>query len=165
MEIGAPTFYKVSRKKRLKVYEVPFTELEALVRIGFGHDPELLSKFQELDTDFETTVKRNISRIHEYLTLSTLSLYELRYGGVVIGFTAMDHTQNILFSFGIAREYRKPAILSNWMDDVKEKFENLFVCVLFNKNSRAIEFLLKNGMKITSINETMTHLIFNKYKL
>lgn len=165
METGELTFYKVSRKKRLKIYEVPFTELDSLVRIGFGDDPDLLEKYQELDTEFDVTVNRNIDRIKEYLTLSTLTLYELRYGGVVIGFMAMDHTESVLFSFGIAREYRKPAILSDWMDDIKKKLENLFVCTLFNKNQRAIKFLITNGMKIIKVTETMTSLIYNKYKI
>ncbi len=107
--IGEPTFYKVSRKKRLKCYEVSFSELENLVRIGFGNDPDLLGKYQELNTDFETTVQRNVSRIIEYSEANRLTLYELRYGGNVIGFMALDHYENILYSFGINGEWRKSA--------------------------------------------------------
>lgn len=158
--IGEPTFYKVSRKKRLKCYEVSFKELENLVRIGFGDDPELLNKYQELDTDFETTVQRNVSRIKEYHQIKELTIYELRYGGTVIGFTVLDLAENILYSFGINRKWRKGNVVTAWIEDIKRKCDNMFACVLFSKNQRAIRFLLKNGMKIASKNDHMTHLIY-----
>jgi hypothetical protein len=161
---GTPIIYKVSRKKRLKCYEVPLHELENLVRIGFGNDPELLNKYQEFDTDFETTVKRNISRIIEYNETNELTLFELRYGGHVIGFMALDLYENLLYSFGINREWRRDNILRSWVDEIKEKFDNLFACALSNKNERAIRFLVKNGMRIADKNDSMTHLIFNKWQ-
>lgn len=161
---GTPTFYKVSRKKELKCYEVGMQDLQHLVAIGFADDPELLEKYQELDTDFHTTVQRNISRIEEYNSINTLTIYELRYGIFIVGFMALDLNENLLYSFGINGKYRKASIVSAWVDFIKCKFNNLFSCVLFNKNERAINFLVRNGMKVVEKTDSLTSLTYNKWQ-
>ena len=127
--------------------EVTFEDLKPLIELGFGDDPELMSKYQQLPTEFEETVQRNVDNIREMSEHLPLSYYKVLWGEEVIGFTVLEFANSILYSFGINIKFRKKEVVTEWIEKVEQLFKGSFQCVLWDKNERAINFLIRNGMK------------------
>lgn len=141
--------------------EISFNELPDLVRIGFGNDEELLSKYQQLNTDFETTVLRNIENIKSSAGLGELHYYRLEIEDVPVGFTVVDAENYLLISFGINIKFRTKEVVLDWFNRVIDFFEDGFGCVLWNQNERAIKFLERQGMKVENKSDELTVLMFH----
>lgn len=156
MEAISQTFLK----EKVSFEPIGLTELEDLVRFGFGDDMDLLNIYQQYKGDFETMVKRNMSRIIEDDGLLQLSYYKVIYDSQTIGFTVVDLLKGLLFSFGINIKFRAKKILIAWIEGVKELLEECFYCPLYNENKRAIEFLKRNGMKEDNRTDSITYLIY-----
>lgn len=157
MEAGRQTYYRGSLRKGIEFIKVDIFELRFLVRFGFGGDLDLLSKYQQLDTDFEEMINRNMEHIDQWP--DKLEYLRVDYDGKTIGFSVIDIHKAVLFSFGININYRKEDILKEWMIELKKVFNGVFYCCLWSKNKRAVEFLQKNGMKITKQEDFITYLI------
>jgi hypothetical protein len=54
---------------------------------------------------------------------------------------------NNLYSFGININYRTKDNLIEFWERVKELMGDSFICMLFPQNTRAVEFLKKQGMQ------------------
>lgn len=143
----------------VELIEIPFEEIPDLVRLGFGNDPELMSKYQQLDTDFETTVSRNIENIESSAKLGTLIYYLVQNENEKLGFTVVDVENYLLVSFGINIKFRTKKVVTEWFMRIKMIFEDGFGCVLWNKNKRAIQFLERQGMTIENKNDELTVLM------
>ena len=127
--------------------EIQFDDLKTLIELGFGDDPDLMEKYQQLPTDFEVTVQRNLDNIREMGDHLPLIYYKVLWGDEVIGFTVLEFSNSILYSFGINIKFRKKEIVTAWIEGVSKLFGGSFQCVLWDKNERAINFLIRNGMK------------------
>lgn len=136
--------------------EIDFDGLKPLVELGFGEDPDLMDKYQQLDTDFVVTVNRNIENIKSAVGLFELRFFKVLYEDVVIGFTVLSFKEKILYSFGINIKYRVGGILASWFEKVNELLGYEFSCILWNKNTRAINHLVRQGMKIIDMNKETT---------
>jgi len=135
--------------------------LEA-IQSAFSGDEDLINCFHivstgELRDCVEDTYYRIVQASEEYL----LDWFEIRKNGKVIGFTILSRPYSFLYSFGLNKEYRKREISEYWWQFVRGVLGNKFSCVLWAKNSRAINFLVKNGMKIFAQKEKETHLMYN----
>lgn len=155
---GQPTYCKVN--SRIDLEEIRFEELEPLVSFGFGDDPDLLDKYQQIKGDFLTMVKRNIKNIEEADVILNLTHYKVYEGDKIVGFTVMDLGKNILFSFGINAQFRTKEVVTAWIEKVKEMLNGLVRCALWNENQRAIDFLLKNGFEVLNKTNALTYLIY-----
>lgn len=155
---GTQTYYKVNSKIELE--EIRFEELEPLVSFAFGNDPDLLSKYQQLDGDFLTMVKRNVNNMAESDCILNLTYFKVKNEDKIIGFTVVDFGKNILYSFGINVQFRTKEIVTSWIENVKSMLMGLVRCALWNKNKRAIDFLLKNGFEVSDKTIEITYLIY-----
>lgn len=63
-----------------------------------------------------------------------------------------------LISFCIKPEYRTAYWKAYFWNKIKRILGNRFTCCLFNKNTRAINYLIKNGMRIKESNNLITFL-------
>lgn len=142
--------------------KIGFDELKPLVELGFGDDQELMDRYQQLPTEFEETVQRNLDNILGISKLYALEYFKVYWGNDVIGFTVLCLETKLLCSFGINIKYRKKEILLSWIDTVNQRFDGEFCCLLWNQNKRAIEFLHRNGMEIQRVEESYTVLVKNK---
>lgn len=158
MEAGYQTYCRERSCRKMAFVNVDIHELEFLVRFCFGGDPELLSTYQQLDSNFEEMVKRNMNNIKDYP--DELEYFRIDYDGRIAGFSVIDFKKAILFSFGLNIKYRKAEILAEWMSILKERFNDIFYCSLWSRNKRAIYFLQKNGMKVIREKDLITYLIF-----
>lgn len=136
------------RSSQISFCEIEFKDLKPIVELGFGDDPDLIEKYQQLPTEFEVTVQRNMDNIKEMAEHLPLIYYKVFWMDEVIGFTVMEFSNSILYSFGINIRFRKREIVTAWINKVGELFKGSFQCVLWDKNERAINFLTRNGMKI-----------------
>lgn len=66
-----------------------------------------------------------------------------------VGFICYTKSPNMLVSFGVNINYRSKEILEDVFSVIKEKFDgDSFTSLMWARNTRAIKWLEKNGMKI-----------------
>lgn len=65
-------------------------------------------------------------------------------------------SRNVLISFCVKPEFRTREGLAFFSDAIKAELGNHFDCYLYNKNTRAISFLEKLGMKKVDSNNLIT---------
>lgn len=73
-----------------------------------------------------------------------------------IGYYVVEN--DLLISFGLRRAYRKKEWLLIFWDFIKSEFDGPFSCVLYSKNTRAIGWLEKAGMKLLFENVSILNL-------
>lgn len=66
--------------------------------------------------------------------------------------------RRMLVSFCLKPEYRNKKSIESFWSEIKKHLGRRFVCYLFNRNTRAINFLLRGGMKIEKANDLITML-------
>jgi len=132
------------------------------IEIGFHNDMDLFEKYHYLNTqDAKTCSLHTFNSILEFCDTYAGEFYEVLQGDIVIGFTVISKPYNILYSFGINIEYRNIDNLATWFELVSFLLQENFTCLLYAKNKRAIEFLVKNGMYIFDQDEDLVSLNFN----
>ena len=139
--------------------EITVSEFPDYVRLGFGEDADLLNAYQQLDTDFETTVQRNVDNVMGLMEVDKLNLYKVVCNGIEVGFTVLNIEGGALVSFGINIHYRTKEIVVGWWNLVYQFLDGNFISVLWSKNKRAIEFLQRQGMRIFDQENDLTILI------
>lgn len=141
--------------------EIEFESLKDYVVLGFGGDSELLERYQQLDTDFDATVSRNMSYITDSMEGKKFIFYRIMWEERPIGFTVLDVTDSFLFSFGINKQFRSWEILNEWWAYILMMFDGDFGCILWAKNSRAINFLTRQGMQVMEQPDNKIVLLIN----
>lgn len=133
------------------------------IGVSFYQDEELVSKYHIVeDGSYEDCVNDTFNKIIEASKDLPLQWYLLRSDDrEVIGFCVLSKAYNFLYSFGINKRHRTSYNLTTWFVGVAELLQNNFVCGLWAKNKRAIDFLCKNGMEIFKKEENIIHLKYN----
>jgi hypothetical protein len=75
-----------------------------------------------------------------------LSYYKLIYKKQPIGYFVIFG--EYLYSFAIGMSFRKKEVLSRWFEEVKSELPPRFKAMLYENNTRAINHLQRQGMKI-----------------
>ncbi len=89
-------------------------------------------------------------------------------GGVseTIGYTVLvdgkSEIHNVLYSYCISSKYRLRFILQSWLAEVQRLLGQTFSVSLWNKNTRAINFFVKNGFEVREKREKHTILLIDK---
>lgn len=117
--------------------EITLTELYPYIKIAFDGDMEL-PKYHISDKNYALHTYETIYEASNILSLTYYKVGEF-------GFTVL--APGLLYSFGIATAYRDKKTLENWFCEIKDIIP-IFECVLHDKNSRAINHLIKQGMQI-----------------
>lgn len=94
-----------------------------------------------------------------------LQFYGLYLKGSPIGFTVIG--PKYLLSFGINIMHRSKDIVLSWWNQVCEKLNYEFVTWLYKKNTRVIDFVTRNGMRVLEqdeiqVDERLVTLIYQK---
>jgi hypothetical protein len=135
---------------------ITLESLPKYVKIAFKGDDRLNEYHITGSKDLDKCVEDTMDKINETSTLFELLLLSVIFEEQIIGFTVLGG--GLLYSFGINKQYRTKEILTDWIKEVKELLDNDFKCILWNKNSRAIKFLERQGMEIEDINNDYTTL-------
>jgi hypothetical protein len=137
---------------------VNIEDLKAYIEAAFWGDAEIVNYFDPYHNlkkweDASWIVHNKI--LFDY---AECNLIGLEVNGSKVGYFV--YSDNLLISFGINIEYRKKEELGKMWGIIKDNIGGHFQCVLFSKNTRAINFLNKCGMD--SLLESVTILETSK---
>lgn len=136
----------------MTIEKIDKSEVRRLVEISYKDDFIGFEKYHTEPFTFEQAVDKTVEMLEkedlEYFSVST---------DREIGYLA-THGQ-ILFSFAIEKKSRTKNILLPWWEGIRILMEATFVVPLYGNNKRAINFLLKRGMKILEQKDNLIILI------
>ncbi len=123
---------------------------------AFEGDEDILSVYDKSVSvnsiqDVIDSVFEKINSVSDIVQMRKVLIDEVVAGYIVF-------TEGSLISFGINKRYRTAIHLSEFWEAIKEQVGDNFDCVLFDYNTRAIEFLEKCGMKTIFKNVTTLQL-------
>ena len=161
--------------------QISLRDLKPLISFAFYDDPDLLTKYSLLKTDthtptLEESVEQNYQTISEAFNLpiynygEDVRIYDVRLigdnGSTSIGFTVTlenEEPPHILFSFGININYRDRKTNAKWLEQVKAHLGKIVCVTLHNNNTRAINYLVKNGFTPTVQEEIRQTTLISNY--
>lgn len=142
---------------------------ELYVKETFSGDKQLFEKYHIIKSSEENCINDTISKIEESFDtdlVENYTFYGLKEDGNKIGyFTKFDKREDrylieMLHSFGININHRNKKTMSRFMQILENFFDDRIIVGLYNKNTRAISFLEKNGFLISQREEE--YLILSK---
>lgn len=145
---------------------IPSGTVGPAIHFAFKGDWQLIHKLHLVNGDLTDCVKstfREIERVgHSGVPLNYLGIYytDGQNRELLIGFTVS--APKTLLSFGINIQYRTKEIVLAWWECVCTLLDNEFVTWLFKKNTRAIDFLTRNGMEVSEDNGDYVTLLYLK---
>jgi hypothetical protein len=112
------------------------------------HDDDEINRY--CDPDYENKELKKIvhsiyKKLEEYDREGNCKFYDLIVDNELVGY-GFNH-KNLLVSFGVNKKYRTPEKLSKVFDIIKNSFKGDFESYMWTRNSRAINWLKKCGMK------------------
>lgn len=121
-------------------------DLSKFIKIAYEEDSELLEKYHVDKYDLMGAVSSTLSMIYKVVEWEDLEMdyYKVMYNETPIGYICTY--PNNLYSFGINKNYRTKDILTDWWSKVKGIMGEKFITMLYPNNTRAINFLKKQGM-------------------
>jgi len=142
----------------IELKQIESNELKQLVEIAYKGDSDLLDKYWGEDFSLEEAINETMYMIREVSKETEMTHYAVLLDGEEIGY--VTKIPNNLYSFGININYRTKDNLIEFWERVKEVMEDGFICMLFPQNTRAINFLKKQGMKeIDGVEQNCTVLL------
>lgn len=124
----------------------------------FKDDVELLRYFDPLSTavNNEQASMEIYHKLVEYSNERKCKFIRMEHGYIFYAKPKWFFQKRILVSFCLKPEFRTWSCVSSFWEEIKKNLGASFVCYLYNKNTRAINFLIKGGMKIKKTNELIT---------
>lgn len=140
----------------VKLTEIYHSELKLLVTKAFSGDEELMGKYHIVNGSLEECVDSTMDAISDVDKTYGLKCYMISSNDNIIGYMTLG--PDFLHSFGINIQYRTKEILTEWWASLLS-IMTYFFCTLHSKNTRAIEFLKKQGMIVHSEGDNLINLI------
>lgn len=126
----------------------------------FKEDIELLNYFDPLSTA-TNNAQAALEVYHKLIEHSKdykCKFIRLEHGYIFYAKPKWFFQKRMLISFCLKSEYRQRKYVARFWDEIRYYVGNHFVCYLFNRNTRGMNFLLKGGMKIKKSNDIITYL-------
>ena len=143
----------------VKLEKISKEELRPMVLKSYENDEELFNKYHVGKFSLQQCVEKTVEMIEEAELETPLNYYKVICNDDDIGYIVTFNS--ILYSFAIAMEYRKRDILIEWWKLVNDILGEEFYAILYKNNTRAIEFLKRQDMKIISENVGENYLVFS----
>ena len=137
---------------------IPIEDLHEFVSVAFKEDTELM-KYCHCST-MEELILTNVENTRELAKTKDVKCYGMFLEQTPIGFTVIS--EKLLYSFGINLYCRQKEVKAIWLNWLKRVFDNNFVIPLYRKNTRAINYFLKNGFEKLSEDDKVIYLITSK---
>ena len=143
----------------IQIKKISKPQVAEAIAIAYEGDSDILNKYHiRKFNEYEHAVFSTMLLVEEVSKAEKLSYYKVMYQTRVIGYVIVF--QGFLYSFGINIKYRKPTILCDFWKKIKSILGEKFVSILYENNSRAIDWLKKCGMKeVKQDKETHTVLL------
>lgn len=148
---------------RLKVIYQEKEDIGWCVREVFERDEKLIDEYHiKAGSGLEECVRDTVERLHG---CNELEFYLLEdEDGYFVGYFGKEG--NVLTTFGIVKEYRNKEVSDGFWKVVKENMGGEIICGLYNRNTRAIEWLKKNGaIKISDVEDTKENESIQVFKI
>lgn len=127
------------------------------IRAAFEGDEGLLKFYDPTSIGIDTVDKAIVDifgKIKEHVSVNRNTTFiTLVQKGIKIGYIFYLTDRSLLISFGVNINYRNKYLLQSVFNSMVEKIGVGFQCILWSKNTRAIKWLLKMGMKEESKQE------------
>jgi len=126
--------------------EISYNELAEVVRLSLIDDADLFSFYDPnvLVKSIEEIVLDMLSKAISHG--ENVRYFKVLFSGALVGY--FFYKEKMLISFGIKKQYRVRKCKKHFFKIIKQVVGNNFTCILWNKNLRAIKFLIKMGMRI-----------------
>ena len=137
--------------------EITYKELEKALVVVFGTDYDILSLCDPnvAVTNTSELAADVLRKIKEYDDVKLMGIYEKNE---LVGY--YTYQRGMLISFGISPKMRVRRYTKEFFRLIRHSFKAMFVCSLWNRNTRAIAWLSKMGMKIMNRTEQITVLVY-----
>jgi hypothetical protein len=149
----------------LELLKTNLTDLKKYIDIAFSEDKELIKYFDKTAgvSDTSSMCGDVWEKLKDYPTyFMHVYCYKVVLDKEPIGFVFITKAPNLLVSFSINKKHRNKEVLKEYFDKICIELDNDFECMLYNENSRGINWLEKCGMDITEVNNIYTKLNYNK---
>lgn len=107
--------------------------------------------------DLDGIVKDIYGKIKRQQKTDKLTYFGIFEGRDFIGYSVVG--ENFLYSFGVNVGWRKKEVLLQWWKVIKKQMNQDFAILLWSRNKRAIQFLIKNDCEIEKEANGITYLI------
>ncbi len=133
--------------------KIKFNKIRDFIDLAYEGDSELIKNYPEyIDKDINVEMTHddavNIQMVMiknaENELPGELNYYKALLNDMPIGYVVTF--KDVLYSFAINKMYRKPDILKSFFESICKVLPQKFGCVLYKKNTPAINYLIKCGM-------------------
>ena len=147
---------------------VNILKIEDYIKCAWKGDSEL-DKFYDRSLQrrtLEGMVKDTSRKIRDMMEQDEqLSLLGIELNRTSIGFLIFSEKISVFYSFGVNTKYRSKEILTAIFEYVKVKLKYNFYSVMYEYNTRAINWLQKCGMEIDPMFKPSHDTIYLKYDI
>lgn len=130
----------------ITIKKISNPQLPELIRVSYDGDIDFLEKYHIHPFTLGQAVIASLQIINGKSKEQKLSYYKVMYNHKPVGFFVTY--EKCLYSYAINIKYRTKDILKLWWLSVKSVLGNSFISELYDNNTRAINHLQKQGMKI-----------------
>lgn len=139
-----------------RVYDMDV--LYRAIYVAFEGDEELFSRYHIKAGEHQSDcILDTFEKIRDASENLPLEHYIVTVGRIVIGYCVTSEKLNMLYSFGIAIDYREE-YSDLFFEEVKNHLGENFFCALWTRNRRGIKYLVRNGMRIIDEIDNVTTL-------
>ena len=112
-------------------------------------DPDLLERYHVLaPVDLQTAINHTVQQFLKSSEMGFYTMYELRIDGNLVGYFGREvphKNMQLLCGFFILPKYRTKEVMLKFWRIVRSKFEKEIWTYIFDKNTRAVQYLTKKG--------------------
>lgn len=140
--------------------KITYEQLQKAIKIAFEEDTKIVELYDpNVEVKSIEDVVNSISeKIFEIKDLCICKgVYEK---GKLIGYYV--YTDMLLISFSLSSQYRTRGYLREFFGMIRKDLGKKFVCRLWNKNIRAIKWLLKNDLEVIEDKDGIVQLVYLK---
>lgn len=124
----------------------------------FKDDTELLWYFDPLSTAVNNE-QASLEIYHKLVGYSNdyrCEFVRVEHGYIFYAKPRWFFQKKMLISFCLKPEFRTAPYISDFWNQIRKNLGNHFVCYLYNRNTRAMNFLLRGGMKVKKLSGLIT---------
>ncbi len=142
--------------------EISPNELRRLIELSYTGDMIGLRRYHIQEFELPQAINCTMMMIEKEAERVEFSYYSIKKDETPIGYVVVSG--GLLYSFAIKMGYRTKAVLLSWWEAVKKIMPQEFFALLYENNTRAINFLKRRGMTVIHTDET-TSIVTLKYIL
>ncbi len=129
------------------------SNIKQMVRFAFYEDKERIDKFHICrDKGLEACVEEEM-RIFLKYSSNLFKLYQVTYFGVFYGWVGTDKTdkgEDFLTTFHLRKSFRDKENRVQFWNIIRQFFKGSFSTALYDTNSKAVNFIMRNGGEIVA---------------